>query len=139
MGDLSGIDWSDTGLIPVGTYRAVISKAPLTKTKAGDGNYLKMDIQVIDGDHKNRHIFHNVTFQHPNPMAVGMGKQQLAAICSAIGINKDALSDSSELVNKPLRIKVGHKADAQYGDSEVIKGWLPDNGLGNEPSEAAPW
>ena len=140
MGDLSGIDWSETGLIPVGEYRAVVVKAPLTNTKAGTGNYLKMDIQIISGPHKNQHVFHNLTMNNRNPKAVAMGRKDLTALCSSIGIKIEELQDTSELLNKPLRIKLGHELNEEYGDREVVKKFMTDVGGTPEGEEAAaPW
>lgn len=139
MGDLSNIDWSETGLIPVGEYRAVITKAPLTDTKAGTGNYLKMDLQIISGKHKNQHVFHNLTMNNRNPKAVAMGRKDLQNLCSSIGIKVDDLDDTSQLLNKPLRIKLDHELNEQYGDREIVKGFMPDIGGEPEGEVAEPW
>jgi len=140
MGDLSGVDWNETGILPVGEYRAVVVKAPLTTTKAGDGNYLAMDLQIISGPHKNEHVFQNVMMHHPKPHAVAMGRQQLSGLCKSIGIKTETLQDTSELLNKPVRIVVFHEEDKGYGPSASVKKFMTDVGGTPEGEEAAaPW
>jgi hypothetical protein len=140
MGDLSNIDWTETGLIPIGEYRAVVVKAPLTDTKAGTGNYLKMEIQIVSGPHKNGRVFHNLTMNNRNPKAVAMGRKDLTGLCNAIGLKVDELTDTSQILNKPLRIKLGHELNEEYGDRETVKKFMTDVGGTPDTEEAAaPW
>ena len=142
MGNLSEIDLTDSGMIPPGTYRAVITKCPLTNTKAGTGTYLKMDLQIISGEHKNQHLFHNLTMTNKNPNAVRMGRRDFTQLVQALGMKTDEVDDTSQLLNKPLRIKVRHESNPQYGDSEVVKGFLPDGPeekTGPISDAEAPW
>ena len=59
---------------------------------------------------------------NPNPTAVQIAQQQLAAICKAIGITTP--DDSSELHDAPMVLTVGHKKRPDNGEmTNVIKGY----------------
>lgn len=123
--------------IPAGHYNAVITDSEMKPTKAGNGEYLKLTLQVLDGDYKNRKLFVNLNLANPNPKAVQIAKGELSAICRAVGVMTP--NDSSELHNLPMVIKVACKNRADNGEIENRitgyhpKGWKP----GDKQSEPA--
>lgn len=86
-----------------GTFPAMIVESDMTPTKAGDGEYLKLTIEVLDGPHKGRKVFDNLNLDNPSAKAVEIAYQTLEAICQAVGLTKP-LSDSAELHDKPMSI-----------------------------------
>lgn len=108
--------------IPVGTYKAIIVASDTKQTKDGRGSYLKLSVDIIDGEFKGRKLFHNINLVNSNDVCVKIGKTDLANICRALGISHP--KDSCELHNKPLMIKVNIKPESgQYPASNEIKGW----------------
>lgn len=90
--------------IPSGRYTAMIVKSEMKDTKNGKGQYLKLEIDIVDGQFKGRKIFENLNIVNDNETAVKIAKSTLANICRAVGVLHP--KDSSELHNKPMSVRV---------------------------------
>lgn len=93
--------------IPAGQYLAAIVGSQMKETKAGDGKYLELTFQVLEGQYKGRLLWSRLNLENSNQLAVKIARAQLAAICKATGIITP--NDSAELHNLPLQVKVGLK------------------------------
>lgn len=128
--------------IPAGPYIAIISESELKATKAGDGRYLQLTFQVIEGPHKGRLLWARLNLENRNQTAVEIAQAELSAICRAVGVMKP--SDSAALHNIPLEITVGLKRRDDTGElGNVIKGYArressprPATAI---PGSTAPW
>ena len=137
MADLRGFDarnveqMDDFEPIPAGKYVAAIVASEMKPTKAGDGNYLELQFQVLEGEHKGRLLWDRLNLDNPNPLAVKIARSQLAAICKAVGVMTP--NDSTELHDLPLLIRVGRKRREDTGDvvNEV-------KGYGKKPAVSPP-
>ncbi len=108
--------------IPAGTYLGSIIDTEMRETKAGNGSYLNMQIEILDGPYKGRRVFDRLNLNNPNPKAVEIAQRTLSAICHASGILQ--VSDSSQLHNIPMQIKVVIKpAAGDYAATNEIKGY----------------
>ena len=69
-----------------------------------------------------------INIQNHNPVAEQIGQKQLSGLCHAVGVLQ--LQDSTQLHNKPLRIRVKVTKDDQYGDKNEVNGYeaLPQGG-----------
>jgi hypothetical protein len=131
--------------IPAGKYLAVVTATEMKPTKNGSGEYLQVELEVIEGPHKGRKLWDRLTLKHPNELTVKIAKGALSAICRAVGVM--APKDSVELHNLPLIISVGCKKRDDNGEiTNVIKGYakresgaarpaVTTNGAGSPP----PW
>jgi hypothetical protein len=148
-GNLSGLGFNANEVepnagfdpLPAGEYDAAIVKADLVTTKAGDGRYIKLELQILNGQYQNRLVWDNLNIWNPNAEAVTIAKGTLSAICRAI--NVPSPNDTSELCDKPLRIKLAVKKDPVYGDGNVVKAYkprtaMPTPGPVNAPVAAHP-
>ena len=91
-------------------------------TKKGDGKYLLLTYEVIEGDFKGRKIFETLNLVNSNQTAVEIAQRALSAVCRATGVLHP--KDSSELHGKPLVISVGIRAGSNgFEDKNVIKGY----------------
>ncbi len=142
MGNLGDFDATtvepDEGFtpIPAGQYTAVITGSEMKKTNAGNGEYLSLTFQIIEGQYENRLIWTNLNIKNPNETAVKIAKGELSAICRAVDVLKP--QDSSELHDIPLliNIKVARRKDTGDLRSE-IKGYKPINGSAPQPAKAS--
>jgi len=108
--------------IPAGTYRVIISASEMKDTKAGDGKYLKLEIEVIEGEHQGAKIFDNLNLVNKNKETKEIADASLSAICHAVG--KLRIMDSEELHNLPLMAKVSlSKAQDGYEAKNKISGY----------------
>lgn len=126
--------------LPAGWYSVNIVNAELKTTKAGNGQYIKLKYDVIGPTHHGRVVFGNLNIMNPNIDAEKIGRQQLGEILRALGLSK--VKDTDELIGGNLEIKLTIKNNAQYGESNEVKGFKAINGSVATPTPAvksAPW
>jgi uncharacterized protein involved in exopolysaccharide biosynthesis len=146
--DLSGFnadDFSDIesySILPAGTYTAAIVSSENKTTKNGNGSYLELQLEIIDGQYAGRKVWDRLNLRNPNQTAVEIAMRTLASICKAIGIKTPR--DSSELHNKPMNIKVSVR-EYNGNESNEVKKYMPAERQQAKPSpttttvEKAPW
>lgn len=105
---------TDFEAIPAGKYVAVVTASEMKATKNGNGAYLDLTFQIIEGEFKNRLLWARLNLDNPNPLAMKIARSELSAMCRAVGVLEP--KDSCELHNLPLVITVKQKTD---GDGEV--------------------
>jgi hypothetical protein len=107
--------------IEAGWYDARITDAKIKDTKAGNGKYIALRFDITGPSYQGRVLWANINIMNPNPQAEQIGMQQLGDIARAAGI--EVISDTDQLLNSELQIKVTLKHDEQYGDGNDIKGY----------------
>lgn len=129
--------------IPPGDYKVMIVDSSMDYTKNGDGQFLKLQLQVIDGPHQGTTLFDRLNLVNANPKAEEIAKRTLSAICHALG--KLQVSDSSDLHNLPLAAKVslvpaGPDRNGIHREAKnEIKGYKPDSAAAVAQAHAAAW
>lgn len=127
--------------IPAAKYLAVITKSEERPTKNGQGKFLELTFQVIDGEFKGRLVWARLNLEHPNQLTVKIARSELSAICRAVGILTPA--DSCELHNVPVVISVALKAGSDGVVRNVIKGYAKRETAADRPAQAVnstpPW
>jgi len=144
MGNLDGFDPSQVPtdeytVLPAGDYVGCILSSEVKHTKAGTGRYVLFVIEIIDGPHAGRRVFDLVNLWNPNPKAVEIAQRTLASICTATGVVRP--TDTSELHNIPIGIKVGVDPDTGWGEKNRVKKYYAVGGSIAEtpaPAPAAP-
>lgn len=118
--------------IPAGKYLAVITESEKKPTKNGSGQYLQLTFQILDGPYKGRILWARLNLENPNPTTVQIARQDLSAICRAVGVMTPG--DSTELHNIPLLITVRQKKRPDTGDvGNEIKGYAKREVPGQTP------
>jgi hypothetical protein len=87
-------------VLPPGKYLAHIIESEMLPTRAGDGQYLKLIFEILDGPHKGRKIWDQLNLVNRNEQTVEIARRMLSAICHAVG--EVHVSDSEQLHFKPL-------------------------------------
>lgn len=90
--------------IPAGWYKMVIVNSEEKPTKAQTGSYLKMEVEVIEGEHQGRKVFPMLNLNNPNSTAVEIAQRELSSICRATGVMTPR--NSQDLHDKPFMGKV---------------------------------
>jgi len=128
MANLNGFDASNVepnaGFepVPAGKYLCLITASEMKPTKAGNGEYLELELEVIDGPHKGRKVWDRLTLKHPNEQTVQIARGTLSAICRAVNVLQPR--DSVERHNVPLVVSVGLKKREDTGEpTNVVKGY----------------
>lgn len=105
--------------LPEGDYAVTVKGAEVKQTKAGNGTYLRLRLDVTGPTHAGRVLFANVTLQNPNEKAEEIGRRQMGDIMRALRIN--TFSDTDQLIGGNLRVKVVATKSDQYGDGNEVK------------------
>ena len=116
------VDTSDNyGLLPKGDYIACAVAAEVKTTKSGEGQFLEVRFQILEGSYKGRTIFDRYIFKNPSAEAEKIGKQQLARFLEAIG--KQHIRDTQEVLDIPLVLSIGTTTRKDNGEdtNRVVK------------------
>jgi hypothetical protein len=139
MADISGFNANDIEpsqpreLIRPGDYPAVIIDSEMVPTSDGLGQMLKFVHEIIDGPYKGRKLTSRHNLVNRSAEAVRIAKQELSAICRAVGVLTP--NDSSELHGRVLMIVVGTKKRNDTGEiTNEIKGHKPRQQPGTQPA-----
>jgi hypothetical protein len=100
--------------VPADTYLAAITGSQMKPTKAGDGEYLELELSILDGPQKGRKLWDRLCLSHPNEMTVKFARARLASICQATSVLTP--NDSQELHDLPLEVKVALKRRDDNGE-----------------------
>jgi len=121
--------------IPAGKYVAAITASEMKPTKNGAGQYLELEYQVLDGEHKNRKLWSRHNLQHSNAQTVQIARGELSAICRALGIMTP--KDSAELHNLPLTVTVKLKKREDNGEmTNEVTAWAKKDAAAGVPQQA---
>lgn len=125
--------------LPAGDYTCCISASEEKATAAGTGQYLKLTIEVLDGEHKGRLLFENLNLQNPSAKAVEIATETLGEICRAINVPQP--NNPMELHGKPMTCTVAVKKRRDTGDlTNEISLYSPINATATQPAATGqPW
>lgn len=122
--------------VPAGKYIAVIIESEIKPTKSGNGQFLELTFEIIDGEYKGRKVWSRLNIDNPNATAVQIARGELSAICRAVNVMQP--KDSAELHNLPLEITVRCKKRDDSDDiTNEIKGYAPKGSTSNPVAPAA--
>lgn len=123
--------------IPDGTEAVCLATAATDhETKNGEGAYLKLEIEVVEGPFKGRKVWPMFLLQHANPETVRIAKVGLAQLCLSIGCPRP--NSNSELLNKPFRATFGKPSDFNGEEQSRVKKYGPVGGSAGVTSGLSP-
>ena len=106
--------------VPDGMYNVVIDESEIKPTKNGQGAYLQLRFNIMDGQFAGQKVFARLNIRNQNATAQEIAYAELSAIQHAV--NCLVIQDTNELHNKPLTVKVKLKpAEGQYDASNEVK------------------
>lgn len=127
MGNLSGFDArtvEPTGFepLPAGNYEVVIVGSEIREANTGNGRYLKLELQIPEGQRfAGRKLFDNLNIWHNSDKVKQIAKGTLSAICRAVNIPTP--DDSSDLHGKRLLATVIVENREGHGPQNRIKSY----------------
>lgn len=120
-------------ILPAGEYTMQIVQSDLRTTKAGTGQYLWLEFDVVSGPcAPGRKFWDRLNIENPNEQTRKIALSQLLAISKAAGYAFPP-SDSQELHFKPIKVVIKHKENKQ-GALEARAGYYS---LSDTPKAAA--
>ena len=128
--------------IPAGKYLAAIIDSKMKPTKSGNGEYLELTFQVLEGEHKGRQLWTRLNLNNPNAQTVKIARGELSAICRAVGVLTP--NDSVDLHNLPLVITCRCRKRQDTGEiTNEVRGFAKREAASGQPQQAQtdtpPW
>jgi len=110
-------------LLPPGKYVMQIVASEMRVTKDGMGQYLWLELDVLEGELMGRKVFDRLNLVNNNPQTVEFAQRTLSAICHATG--RMQVQDSEELHLIPMLVSVTVQPPKNgYSESNSIR-YLP--------------
>ncbi len=110
-------------VLPPGRYAVQIVDSEMRVTKDGMGQYLWLELDVLEGEYAGRKLFDRLNLINNNPTAVEIAQRTLSSICHAVG--RMQVADSQELHLVPMVADVKVKPPQNgYGESNTLR-YLP--------------
>ena len=114
-------------VLPPGKYMAQIVASEMRATKDGTGQYLYLEVDVLEGQYAGRKLFDRLNLVNANADAVQIAQRTLSSICRAVG--KLQVNNSEQLHLIPLIADVRVRPPkGMYGESNSIR-YLPRSGV----------
>ena len=125
--DASSVEPSSSyDVLPPGKYLGQIIASEMRATKDGAGQYLYLEIDILEGQYAGRKLFDRLNLVNVNPDAVQIAQRTLSSICRAVG--KMQVSNSEQLHLAPMTLDVRVRPPkGLYGESNSIR-YLPRGG-----------
>lgn len=125
--------------VPGGWYKVIIRKSNIKPTQKGDGGFLELQCEVVEGQHANRILYWNLNLFNPSEAAVEIARKTLSAICHVIGrfdVQDQQIQDSATpmLHNVPFFVLVNVEQGTK-GPINNMRGCKDLNG--NDPGKQA--
>jgi hypothetical protein len=106
-------------------------------TKDGAGQYLYLELDILEGQYAGRKLFDRLNLINANPDAVQIAQRTLSSICRAVGKLQVNNSEQLHLIPMTLDVRVRPPKGA-YGESNSVR-YMPRGGAsGAMPRPAAP-
>lgn len=123
-------------VLPPGTYTVQIVQSEMRPTRDGNGQYLWLELDVLDGPHQGRKLFDRLNLVNASAQTVEIAQRTLSAICHATG--RLQVQDSQELHLVPMAANVTVQPPKNgYGESNKIR-YQPLKGAGDRSTPHAP-
>ena len=133
--DANTVEPSNFDVFPAGKYLAQIVASEMRPTKDGRGQYLFLELDILEGPFAGRKLFDRLNLVNDNPDTVDIATRTLSSICRATG--QMQVKDSEQLHLIPLIADVRVRPPkGQYGESNSIR-YLPRNAAA-APATRAP-
>jgi hypothetical protein len=114
-------------VIPAGKYKVQVVDSDMRATKDGNGQYLWLEMEILDGEFKGQKLWDRLNLVNQNTQAVEIAQRALSALCHATG--KLHVSDSADLHFIPVTATVKVRpARENYDASNEVRGY---EGAGN--------
>jgi hypothetical protein len=127
---------SEYEVLPPGKYLAQIVNSEMRPTKDGMGQYLFLEIDILEGQYQGRKLFDRLNLSNPNPNAVEIAQRTLSSICRAVGRLQVNNSEQLHLLPFIADVRV-RPPKGEYGESNSIR-YLPRAQGGAQPAPMRP-
>ena len=135
-------------LLPPGKYVAQIVQSEMRATKAGNGQYLWLELDVVEGPYQGRKVWDNLNLVNASQQTMEIAQRTLSAICHAVG--QLQVTDSEQLHFRPMQVTLAVEVDSRDRLKPVeeqrrqnkVKGYAASGGMPpavRSSSPPSPW
>jgi hypothetical protein len=110
--DVNNCDSPDP--LPEGRYRVKIIETEMKPMRSGQGRYLQLALQVVDGPRAQHILWDRISVESRSQTVARIAKAELAAICRAV--NRLKLQETSDLIGAQAFAYVCCKTDRYTGE-----------------------
>ncbi|CAK0756631.1 DUF669 domain-containing protein [Azospirillaceae bacterium] len=110
-------------ILPPGKYVVQIVMSEMRVTKDGNGQYLWLELDILEGEHSGKKLFDRLNLVNSNISTVEFAQRTLSAICRATGRMQVQDSDELHLVPMLADVKVQPPKNG-YGETNSLR-YLP--------------
>lgn len=114
-------------VLPAGVYPARAKDLTIKPAKSGNGDYLEITWEVMDGPGQGRLIWDRLNLWNANQKAAKIAQQSLKKLCVSSG--RGVIQDTDELQDACCNLKVKIRKSPEYGDSNEVADYLPVQGV----------
>lgn len=107
--------------LPLGKYPVVITASDVKPTKGGDGFFVEVTLEIIDGEHKGQSGAMRFNLYNNNDTTRKIAEAQLSAVCHVIG-QLDPFEDTNALHGRPFVVEVANQKLTQDQEREKSEG-----------------
>lgn len=86
--------------IPKGDYQAIVTDSQLKTTKAGDGEYIELTMQIVDGEHSGRRHWERLNVVNKNDKTQSIARSHLNQLAQACNVPN--MKNTTELHDVPF-------------------------------------
>lgn len=97
--------------IPAGTYPMNIIGAVTKDTKAGNGKFIELTLEVASGPHTGRRIWERLNVQNPNPTTQEIAQKAVKTLKVICGIDRLVSSDQFLGHQVPVKVELKPRKD----------------------------
>jgi hypothetical protein len=123
-------------VLPPGKYLAQVVASEMRATKDGHGQYLYMEVDILEGQYAGRKLFDRLNLVNANPDAVQIAQRTLSSICRAVGKLQVSNSEQFHLIPLIADVRV-RPPKGMYGESNSIR-YLPRSAPAANAASFAP-
>jgi len=116
----------EQGGIPAGWYNVIIKHSEAKAANSGNGGYLRLTLEIIDGEQKGREIGDNLNLWNQGEKAqqvIDIALRRLSSYCHVTGqyiIQNE--EQPHELHGKPFRVQIGpQKGNETYSEVKAMQ------------------
>src|SRR5688500_2908310 len=90
--------------LPPGEYKAIVTESDVVVPKSGDGQMMKLKLEIVEGQYKGRYLFENLCVEHSKEKVAQIAQARLREYCEALSISM--LNDTQQLHDRPFLVTV---------------------------------
>lgn len=139
-------------LLPTGQYLFNIEGGEVKATSDGNGQYIQLDLLVVDGEHSGASLKPKFNIVNQNELAVKIGLSELGELCDAVDV--PTMTDLNQIFGKKVfgnvKLQNQMRKNPQTGQKEpqlkddgtpwqesVITKYVPFNSAAPKPAVAS--